>query len=377
MKILLIHPFIQVGGGELVIIRLANYFVKRGHTVGIVCCFVDTQFTEKIDKRIIFYTPHSVLSSLTRLHKGLLIICGFPYLLFATVFLAKKYDVLFPHNFPSIFFASVAKLFFKTPLVWEYNEGAPLPKFLSFLEDISGKTSDAVIVLDNKNKIVVKKRFGKIATVLRPGVDFSFWSHLTSADASFAKKTILLSVGKLHPQKNQILLIDVAAQLLSKIPSLHVILVGKGPDHGRIIKKIIDLKMTKHITLTGSISNDNLRRLYKSAFVVCFPARDQTWGLTPFEALCQKTVSIVSDEAGAGEVLGPNRIALIAKPTVADFTCTILKAYKQKELLARIGKKGYTFVKENLTWENFSKQVEEIVRDTVLKKQLEGIGIKE
>ncbi len=370
MKILLIHPFIQLGGGELVILRLANYFVKKGYTVGIACCFVNNQFLDTIDTRITFYTPPAFIAHFCQQQRLFLATIGFFILLIQTTLLSFSFDILFPHNFPSIFFAAIGKFFSNKKILWEYNEGAQLPKSLAFLEEFSAKQSDEMIVLDNKNKKVAKKRFQKNASVIRPGIDFTYWSGKAVKDKKYNNKTILLSVGKLHPQKNQILLLDVLVQVLPKIPSLHLVLVGTGPDFERITRRIHELHLEKYVTLTGSISNPQLRNLYHSAFLVCFPALDQTWGLTPFEALCQQTVSIVSSEAGAAEVLSPNKIALIADPTSEDFSKEIIKAYRNKATLMKIGKKGYRYVKENLTWENFYEGVENVMQKNLINKRV-------
>lgn len=363
MKILLIHPFLQLGGGEQVIVRLANFFVQKGHTVGIACAFADTRFLGRIDKRVTLFVPSKTVATLSQSHRIFLALLGMPALLLLSIGLSFSFDVLFPHNFPAIFFAAVAKLFSNKKIVWEFNEGAPMPKMLYFLEEWVGKMADKVIVLDEKNKKKVRKRFGKVAHILRPGVDFGYWSVGGKGERGKEKgQVILLSVGKLHPQKNQIMLVDVAQKLLPKIPTVQVVLVGNGPDKERILKRVKDLHMQKQVTLAGVVSNEALRMLYKNAFLVCFPARDQTWGLTPFEALCQKTVSIVSDEAGAAEVLKPAKLALIAAPTGEDFTNTILKAYKNPSALKNMGERGKEFVRKNLTWEKFGEEAEKLCR---------------
>lgn len=356
MKILLIHPFLQLGGGEQVIIRLANYFVKKGNTVGIACSFADTRFLWGLDKKVTVYVPSQTIARLSQSQRIFLALIGMPSLLLLTIRLAFSFDVLFPHNFPGIFFAAVGKLVTNKKIVWEFNEGAPMPKVFYFLEEWVGKMADKVIVLDKKNKKKVKMRFGKEAIILRPGVDFGYWSKNVGSLKKYAGQVILLCVGKLHPQKNQIMLVDVAKKLLPKLPNIQVILVGDGPDKKRIEKRVEELKMQKHVTLAGVVSNEVLRGLYKTAFLVCFPALDQTWGLTPFEALCQETVSIVSDEAGAAEVLQPEKLALIAKPTVVAFSHTVLKAYESPSALKKMGGEGRVFVKKNLTWEKFGEE---------------------
>lgn len=365
MKILLIHPFIQLGGAELVMIKQANYFVSKGHQVGIACVYVNERFLEKIDSRVSIYTPQKYISFLCSKSKLMLLFLGLPALTYIVTAKSFFYDLLFPHNFPSILSAVVGNFFSNKKIVWEFNEGAPMVKGLYFLENLVASFANSIIVLDKKNQKVVRKRFNKQATVIHPGVDVAYWSKKVTAN-TFANKTLLLSVGKLHPQKNQILLLSVLANLLPKHPSLHLVLIGKGPDEKRIQARMHDFHLEKHVSLLGNIDNPTLRKFYSSTFLLCFPAIQQTWGLTPFEALCQKKISVISQDCGAAEVLGPENIALLAHPTVKDFSNKISWALTHKTTIQKMGEKGYFFVKNTLTWNDFCSSVYATLKKTIV-----------
>lgn len=357
MKVLFIHPFIQLGGGEKVIIRLCNYFIKKNHTVSIVCLYRDTHFVEKIDTKIQWHMPPRVISSILQKNRLFLICFGMPILAILTIIHSFSYDLLFPHNFPSVLFAACAKIFSHKPILFEFNEQFSKMWGLSYIETLAGRFSDFIIVLDKKNERTAKDTFLKPAEIIHPGIDYAYWSGRTSKDKKYAQKTLIISVGKLHIQKNQIILLSAVKQLIPKIPNIHLVLIGKGPDEKRIRGKMQLLSLQKHVTLAGIVSDTTLRKFYKTALVVCFPALDQTWGLTPFEALCQRTASIVSSQAGAADILKSQQIALIAKPTASNFAQEILFAKKNQFLLKNMGRKGKAYVSRHLDWNQFCQKV--------------------
>lgn len=365
MKVLLINPFLTLGGGEQIVVRLARYFTQQGHQVSIACAFADETYMA-MSSDVTLLLPPKYIAKLSQQQKILLIVLGLPGLFFVVLFHAFSFDILFPHNFPGIFYAGIAAVLYRKPLVWEFNEGAPLFSFFSFLETLVGHRADAIIVLDEKNKKLAMQRFGITPICIRPGVDAGFWGKSAARDKRFAKKIVLLSVGKLHKQKNQIILPDVVKKLRGTLPNIHVVLVGDGPDKNRIQVRARKIGVAKLITFLGRVSDEQLRSLYRTAFLVVFPALDQTWGLTPFEALCQQTISIVSDEAGAAEILVPQKIGISAHPTVDEFVAATFRARHMQ--ISQMGKRGKLYVEQHLSWEQFCRTTLAICQKVYEKK---------
>jgi len=57
MKILIVHPWIRLGGAELVVIHLANQLAAMGHEVSIATTFVDTSGLPPVTKSLKYRTP--------------------------------------------------------------------------------------------------------------------------------------------------------------------------------------------------------------------------------------------------------------------------------------------------------------------------------
>jgi glycosyltransferase involved in cell wall biosynthesis len=107
----------------------------------------------------------------------------------------------------------------------------------------------------------------------------------------------------------------------------------------------------------GSVSEEKLRSLYYICDINLFPVKDQTWGLVPFEALAAGKPSIVSKGCGAAEFIGKEKIGLLIDPTVQNLADAILFALKRPELTREMVKRGQQYVRENLTWDKYARDM--------------------
>jgi len=362
MRVLLIQSWLKVGGAEQLTIEFADALRKKGHRVSVACGFVDRHFLDVRGLHVI--QPWGWIAGLSIRSRFLYVVFGCPAL-FALVFLkARSYDLLNPHNFPSLWASACASLFFGTPVVWHFNEPAPIPGLLLPIEKLASKRAQAITVLDERNRTRARAFFNREAMVVRAGVDFAFWSNgdpsLAHRAYGFSGCLVLLTVGKLHPQKNQILLLEVLRIVKDEMPGLRLVLTGDGPDRKRLERRVQQLDLMEDVIFAGLVDSRMLRSLYASAFLVCYPALDQTWGLTPFEALCQKTVSLVSNQCGVAEILGPHELGLVAEADPISFADAIRFAYSHRELMKEMGERGYEFTRMHMSWERFAGEMLEV-----------------
>lgn len=80
-------------------------------------------------------------------------------------------------------------------------------------------------------------------------------------------KFVVGHIGRLSLQKNHIFILKVFAHLLKINPSVHLVLVGGGEWHDKVIKWIEEYKIGDHVTLTGVVSNP---QVWYQAFDVFF-----------------------------------------------------------------------------------------------------------
>jgi len=360
-SVLFIQSWLQLGGAENLVIELALELAGRGHRVAIACTYVDDSFLDKDPARVRLLRPWRWISWLSRRSRLGFLLLGCPALIVVVLAHARAHDVINPHNFPSFWAAAIASILFQKPVVWHFNEPAPGPRIFLRVDRALVTRATSLTVLDERSKARVRKLFRRDAVVIHPGVDIAFWSQADDAPVpqlqDLRGRSILLAVGKLHRQKNQAVLVRALDMLKTEIRDLTLVLTGDGPERSRLEQLIQDRSLGDRVIFTGMLSSRALRALYRQALLVCFPALDQTWGLTPFEALCQRTVSLVSNQTGAAEVLGPLNIGLLAAPDPASFANEIRTAYQRRSELAEMASRGFDYVASHLSWQRFADEM--------------------
>lgn len=363
-RVLLISPWIKLGGSEYLILEEARRLADRGCEVAIAATYVDLAGLDRRFADLTFLLPPARIARLSRSRWSFFLLLGVPALFVIVFRAARRFDLLQAHNFPALWAAGVAAWIWRRPVFWHFNEPAPIPGPLLAVDGYLARRARGVTVLDTPSAARARSLFGIDSEVVRAGVDFKFWSQPKDSGGVRrlgVKPPFLLAVGKLHPQKNQVMLVEMLGLVPKDLDDLTLVVVGEGPDHARLQARARAMGISDRVLLAGLVTSETLRDLYREAFLACFPALRQTWGLTPFEALCQRTVSLVSAEAGVAEVLGPCRIGLVADPEPAAFAERIRFARAQPDELERMSEAGFSYTREHVSWDAFGDRMLELM----------------
>lgn len=389
MKILIIMPWIRQGGAELIAARTGLELQKRGHKVKIAALFTDLSKMADWAGELTYVRPGRFWQTVFKKSKWALYFLG-PFWLWGLVWREAEWaEVLFPHSLPAYWVAPIVGRLKKKKTIWLCNEPPRARKELGGADGLMwrlsdgpwekwlGRLADKVIVYSDLVQKEVGQRYGREAKRVRLGVDFDFFSRKVSEKEKrglrerfgLGDEPVWLMVGRLDRQKNQRLAVGVFASWQKKKEEGRLVLVGEGPDRQELEKMIDEQGLRRKVILAGLARPEEVRAWYAVADLVLFPSVNQTatmnqsWGFVPFEALCQKKLTIVSTGSGAAEVLVPERIGLAAMPTVAAFGEKIGEFYREKEEYSEWAKRGQVWVKENLTWEKFADEVEVVLKE--------------
>jgi glycosyltransferase involved in cell wall biosynthesis len=378
MKVLIIQPWIRLGGAELASVHLASELQRRGHKVAIACSFLDLEGMPPEAHAIEYLLPHRLLSARCRRSRLVFLMLA-PWILLALTWKhSRGVDVLNPHNFPASWVAVIVGTLRGIPIVWACN-GPParvawpdatkvgLGDFLgwrlasSWIDKLLVRHMDSVYVPSEVTRFQVRARYGSDPEVVRLGIDGFYREQ--GPHKSLAKKLglegkyVLLAVGKLHPQKNQRVCIEALKQVLPSIPDAVLVLAGGGPMRKEWASEAIHLGVAGHVRFLGNRTASDVRELYTVCDLNLFPPTNQSWGLTPFEALCAGKVSIVSNDSGAAEVLAEQGIGIVCDPTPEAFAQRILEVHRYRGRYRAMARKGRRYVTKNLSWSQYAERV--------------------
>ena len=155
----------------------------------------------------------------------------------------------------------------------------------------------------------------------------------------------VLSVNRLDRYKRIDLLIDAA----KREPALRIVIVGDGPDRGRLERRASGLD--GRVEFTGRVDGDALADLYARCLAVYYAPVDEDYGMVPYEAfLSAKPVVTTVDAGGPLEVVhdGETGVVVAPEPAALAKACSYLAAHLDET--RRLGEAGKA-VAERITWD--------------------------
>lgn len=416
MKIAMVHPSLWGrGGAERQLLRLAIELQKIGHEVEI---FTDAVSEKCYPNLLRNLTVNVIPHPLWRLHRGLAwhatssmihqeppekkdvsnlqklmrkliwqqyYTSELPLMLNLGRGIPKGFDVINNHNFPSEWAAFIAKKNLKVPIVWmcngppswffSINPSSSLSKLYWPLFELFDKVAvnyvDKIVVLSHVSAKDVRKAYNRSACVVRSGVDVDFF-HKASGE-SFRKahglenSFVLLQVGNIGSVRRNIDSVKILDCLSQSYDNIKLIFDGYGsPKQINLLTTLAKkLGIKDKMLFLHTESDEELAKVYAACDVFVYPSQI-TWSLAVTEAMAAAKPVIVPKKCGISEILqsGVNSIVVDhARPEEIAKHVELLM--NKPKLRRKLGGNAYEYVKNNLSWKKYAKNMESVFEQTI------------
>ncbi len=179
--------------------------------------------------------------------------------------------------------------------------------------------------------------------VIRCGVSSDFLGLHESIDPG---SRTLVCVGRLCPQKGQLLLVEAAGRLCREGVSLRLVLAGDGEMRGVIDRRVAELHLGDHVRITGWIGEAEVRRHLLAARAMVLPSFAEGLPVVIMEALALGRPVISTYVAGIPELVRPGETGwLVPAGNVSELAAAMKDALLAPvERLGRMGSAGRTRV---------------------------------
>jgi glycosyltransferase involved in cell wall biosynthesis len=155
----------------------------------------------------------------------------------------------------------------------------------------------------------------------------------------------VLFVGRLERRKGVDTLLDAARLLIDE--DVGVTFTLAGPTADATVRSAFDRhaannpKLSAAVRFTGTVSDQELDKLYADADIICAPSRYESHGVVLIEAMMFHKPVVTCDAGGIVEVVDPGRNALVSAPEDAAALATSLRRLvEDRQLRARMGACG-------------------------------------
>ena len=188
--------------------------------------------------------------------------------------------------------------------------GEPHP---SYVADI--RQADA-LVADGWAAEHLPAIIGKPVHAVPKGVDAELFrptgANLRQA-LGLAHRRIVLSVGRFVPIKNMALLIEALAKMAPADPSLHLLLVGEGPELQSLKEQAARLDVTRAVTFAGYVPQAEMAPYYRTADLFALGSDFDNSPNVVLEAMACGLPVVATEVGGVAEYVAPRGGALVPR----------------------------------------------------------------
>lgn len=172
----------------------------------------------------------------------------------------------------------------------------------------------------------------------------------------------IIFVGRLLENKNVNMLIDAVSLVKAKVPGIRCLVVGEGPERGRLEQQVQDLQLSDNVTFFNFVEDhDELYSLMKASKMLVQTSTREGFGLVIVEAnACGIPVITTAHEHNAGrDLIVEGQNGYLTKPDARSLAVQIRKILKRSTLLKPAKTLEEQFGKYR--WSEVAQEVERIL----------------
>lgn len=244
--------------------------------------------------------------------------------------------------------AIIAKWIFQKKLVvrtgyteslFLWNKSFLQRSLVKIIERLAYTTADiSIVTSEHQKKYLVKAYDAKNISIIPNGVDTKLFSCLRE---DFPMPTKILFVGRIHPEKNILNLI----QALSFFPGVSLTIVGSGP----LEKNVCALakKQSLSLTIIPSVPNSLLPKIYQEAELYVQPSLYEGNPKTIIEAMSCGLPVVATNIEGIRDVITHKQTGYLCTPEVLSIRKAIEEVRNDAKLRSQLSKGARLFTQEH------------------------------
>jgi glycosyltransferase involved in cell wall biosynthesis len=290
-------------------------------------------------------------------------------------------DIIHFHLFGSNLIAKpLAPLIGKSALISHdhCNDAGRGNPFLLFADALANRVASRVIaVAESVRSFLIRHEGmdpGRVVT-LPNGVDARIFAPANEGERAGSKAAfgipdgavVIGGVGRLVPQKNFSLFLDVAARMTSRYPQVHFVVAGTGQQEEELKAKAFTLGLGDHVRFLGHVT-DRVS-LYHALDVLLMTSDFEGTPMTLLEAMSCGLSVVASSVDGIAEVCKNERDALLVPAREAQgFVSALGRVLGEEGLARKLGGNARSTILEGYEIRGLVRRIEALYQ-TVLEEQ--------
>jgi len=245
---------------------------------------------------------------------------------------------------------------------WAFKRAYRQRNFQKFIANSRFIAAEAEQLVKDKSKIEVVYPGIDYAGLTNPIDDFNSKKKLLGLDEN---DVIMVSIGRIEPEKNYAAVIKLMPEMLSRLPQLKYIIVGDGSDL-QYLKDLVEKYNLKYqVIFTGAIGQAAAAKsfYYQLGHIfITVSLQPEGFGISYLESAAAKTAVIASKFGGSAEAVIDNETGILVDPESPEqIREAVLKLATDRELWDKMASAGQTRAKE-FDWSNQMEKLRKIIQ---------------
>jgi len=170
-------------------------------------------------------------------------------------------------------------------------------------------------------------------------------------------------LGRLHPQKGVLELVDIWSRVVKSRPNAKLVMIGDGPLMSEVREKVKSKKLTRNITLTGTLLDGPKKfGIFQQSKIFMHSAVYDSGGMSCAEGMAWGMPGVAFD-LEALKTYYPKGVLKAPIGDLNTYAKLVLKLLDDKNLYQRTTEDAIALVKEYWDWD---KRAQEILREFAL-----------
>jgi glycosyltransferase involved in cell wall biosynthesis len=172
---------------------------------------------------------------------------------------------------------------------------------------------------------------------------------------------LIVSVMRLAPRKRPMQLLRTLREARELVPArirMRAQVIGEGPERKSLERYIRRTGMTDWVELTGRLTREEIKQLYRRADVFVAPANLESFGIAALEARCAGLPVLAKANSGIREFVANEREGLLAA-TDGELVSGLVRLCRTSGIREQIAEHNRT-VPPSVTWDDVLVRTEEI-----------------
>jgi glycosyltransferase involved in cell wall biosynthesis len=176
---------------------------------------------------------------------------------------------------------------------------------------------------------------------------------------------VVVFAGRHIPEKRVDAVVAAVARAREVIPELRAEIYGDGPDRGRVLRSIAELRLDEHVSAPGFVDRDRLDAAIARSLCLVLPSRREGYGLVVVEAAAAGVPSVVvpGPDNAAAELVGESVNGALAPSASPDDLAAAI---------VRVQRAGSSLRQSTAEW--FDRHSSELSLDRSLDAVLDAYG---